>query len=117
MFVAPRQFDLRVTVEGAPRYSVEQGACTASPRLSPAEAHNLFIGRYQPFQVAHRQGFAAGLGIYVLQCAIPGNGEKTLPAFAVKQLSTRRFQHMPAEMGLPGGNVVFCAFNNSYKIN
>src|SRR5262249_11448209 len=54
MFVAPEQFDLRVTAEGTPEYWAEQVMTHLRPVFDPKKPTALFVGRYQPFHDGHK---------------------------------------------------------------
>lgn len=61
LFVAPGQFDLRVTSEGTPQYWAEQALIRLRPAFDPQKPTALFIGRYQPFHPGHQRLIEEGL--------------------------------------------------------
>jgi adenylylsulfate kinase len=61
MFVAPRDFDVRVTVKGSPEYWVEEIARLLRPVFNAKAPTALFVGRYQPFHDGHRALIVEGL--------------------------------------------------------
>jgi cytidyltransferase-like protein len=61
MFVAPAQFDLRVSAEGAPQFWAERALAQLRPAFDPQKPTALFVGRYQPFHAGHRRLIEEGL--------------------------------------------------------
>ncbi|TWC00212.1 cytidyltransferase-like protein [Bradyrhizobium macuxiense] len=90
MFVAPGQFDLRVTSEGTPQYWAEQALMRLRPPFDPQQPTALFIGRYQPFHAGHQRLIEEGLRRVGQVCIAVRNTHGTdtrnpLSFFAVKQ--------------------------------
>jgi cytidyltransferase-like protein len=61
MFVAPKQYHLRVTAEGTPQYWAEQVLTKLRPAFDPQKPTALFVGRYQPFHDGHKKLVEEGL--------------------------------------------------------
>ena len=90
MFVAPGQFDLRVSPENTPQYWAEQALARLRPAFDPQKPTALFIGRYQPFHAGHQRLIEEGLRRVGQVCVAVRdthgtNGSNPLPFFAVKQ--------------------------------
>jgi cytidyltransferase-like protein len=90
MFVPPEYVGLRVTAEGSPQYWAEQALTHLRPPFDPQKPTALFIGRFQPFHLGHRQLIEAGLKRVGQVCIAVRDTHKIdaknpLPFFAVKQ--------------------------------
>ena len=90
MFVAPGQFDLRVSPGGTPQYWAEQALARLRPAFDPQKPTALFIGRYQPFHAGHQRLIEEGLRRVGQVCVAVRDTHGTdrsnpLPFFAVKQ--------------------------------
>jgi cytidyltransferase-like protein len=90
MFVAPSDFDLRVSADGTPQYWAEQALARLRPSFDPQKPTALFVGRYQPFHPGHQRLIEEGLRRVGQVCIAVrdthGTDEKNpLPFFAVKQ--------------------------------
>jgi cytidyltransferase-like protein len=90
LFIAPAQFDFRVSADGPPQYWAEQILAKLRPAFDPQKPTALFVGRYQPFHEGHRQLIEEGLRRVGQACIAVrdthGVDEKNpLPFFAVKQ--------------------------------
>jgi cytidyltransferase-like protein len=90
MFVAPDQFDIRVSKDGTPQFWAEQALALLRPAFDPQLQTALFIGRYQPFHPGHQRLIEEGLRRVGQVCIAVrdthGVNEKNpLPFFAVKQ--------------------------------
>jgi cytidyltransferase-like protein len=90
LFMAPTQFDFRVSSEGAPQYWAEQVLAWLRPAFDPQKPTALFLGRYQPFHTGHRLLIEEGIRRLGQACIAVrdtyGVDEKNpLPFFAVKQ--------------------------------
>jgi len=90
MFVPPKRFDLRVTVQGAPQYWTEEALSRLRPPFDPQKPTALFIGRYQPFHLGHQRLMEEGLRRVGQICIAVRdthglNANNPLPFFAVKQ--------------------------------
>ena len=90
MFIAPHNYDLRITADGTPQYWAEQASAVLRPSFDPQKPTALFIGRYQPFHPGHQRLIEEGLRWVGQVCVgvrdTHGLDEKNpLPFFAVKQ--------------------------------
>jgi cytidyltransferase-like protein len=90
LFVAPKRFDPRVSVEGTPQYWADQALSHLRPAFDPQRPTALFVGRYQPFHSGHQSLIEEGLRRVGQVCIAVrdthGIGDKNpLPFFAVKQ--------------------------------
>jgi cytidyltransferase-like protein len=90
IFVAPEQFDLRVTANGSPQYWAEQALQRLRPTFDPQKPTALFIGRYQPFHLGHQRLIEEGLKRVGQVCIAVRDthgidAKNPLPFFAVKQ--------------------------------
>ena len=90
MFVAPEQFDVRVSPQGTPKYWAEQVLALLRPAFNPQQPTALFIGRYQPFHTGHQRLIEEGLRRVGQVCIAVRDthgidGSNPLPFFAVKQ--------------------------------
>jgi len=90
IFVAPEQFNLRVTADGSPQYWAEQALLGLRPTFDPQKPTALFIGRYQPFHLGHQRLIEEGLKRVGQVCIAVRDTHGTdaknpLPFFAVKQ--------------------------------
>jgi adenylylsulfate kinase len=90
MFVAPENFDLRVTSEGTPQFWAEQALNLLRPAFDPQKPTALFIGRYQPFHAGHQRLIEEGLRRVGQVCIAVRdthgiNASNPLPYFSVRQ--------------------------------
>jgi hypothetical protein len=89
LFVPPDAFDIRVEVEGSPRYWAERIMQKIRPVFDPKKPTALFVGRNQPFHDGHRALILEGNRRVGQACIAvrdtQGNGTKDpFPFFEVK---------------------------------
>jgi cytidyltransferase-like protein len=124
MFMAPEQFDLRVSAQGTPQYWAEQALAQLRPAFDPQKPTALFVGRYQPFHRGHQRLIEEGLRRVGQVCVAVRNthgidAKNPLPYFAVKQrIETALWSHAGRFVVVPVPNItnVFYGRDVGYEV-